>query len=132
MRISLFEIPMNNHGCSGFWVDLETTSPTEAVVVNGGSCNSCWQMGHDSTDSPIKIGTKVGLPEEFRNAKVWHFNGSQTDERSQQKYFNSIWLAVNWENAKEFTGYSHNELVDDLENPLPDTTLVRPQDLVIL
>ncbi len=132
MKITLFETPLNNHGCSGFWVDIEVIDNHSGIIIDGGSCSSCWQMGHDSPDSPIALGTKVALPEEFRSAKVWHFNGSQTDKQSEEKYFNSVWLPVSWENANQFVDYSHNEMVYDGDNPQPDTTLVRPQDLVIL
>lgn len=57
--------PVNNHGCRGFSVEVKATSPTEGIVVVGGSCSSCHQVGHDDSESPIPIGTAVRLPANF-------------------------------------------------------------------
>jgi hypothetical protein len=61
----LYNIPVNNHGCSGFNVYIKATSPTEGEVIDGYSCQSCWQVGHDSSESPIPIGFRVRVPEGY-------------------------------------------------------------------
>jgi ferredoxin len=99
--IYLEETPLNNHGCTGFYVEIKPTSDREGIVMKGVSCSSCWQMGHDNGDSPIAVGTKVRLPE---------------------------WCG-SWDIAKRPFGYSHNELVEDRDDPRPDCTRVCPSDL---
>ena len=59
-NIVLALTPVNNHGCSGMWVEIEPTSSTEGIVVDGRSCLSCWRG-----NSPISIGALVELPEGF-------------------------------------------------------------------
>ena len=100
--VSLYETPVNNHGCRGFSVDLRIIDDRTAEVVSGSSCSSCWQVGHDSSDSPIEIGTIVRLPD---------------------------WCA-SWEVASAPHGRSHNELVEDSEEePQPDCSTVWPSEL---
>jgi len=57
--------PVNNHSCTGSYVEVEATSSTEGTVVAGNSCSSCWQVGHDRSGSPVPIGAQVELPEEY-------------------------------------------------------------------
>lgn len=131
MNITLCEVPLNNHGCSGSWLELQILDSKEAVVVAGGSCSSCWQVGHDSNEPRFKIGTKVCLPDKFRDTKVWHPEGNLRDMNSDETYFDSFYIPLLWSNGAHWAGYSHNECVDDSENPQPDTTLLRPSDLII-
>lgn len=131
MKITLCEIPLNNHGCSGEWLELEVLNNNEAVVISGGSCNSCWQVGHDRNEPRFKVGTKVCLPETLRDTKLWHHQGTHQDIDSGERYYDSKDVPIAWHTAKRMCGYSHNELVYDSENPQPDTTLVRPSDLII-
>lgn len=100
--VSLYETPSNNHGCNGFGVDLVIIDKRTARVVSGSSCSSCWQVGHDNADSPIKIGTIVTLPD-------W---------------------CDSWNEASAPYGRSHNELVDDSEHPRPDCSFVQPSELI--
>lgn len=58
----LYEIPANNHGCRGFSILVEAITSTRGKVIEGSSCSSCWQVGHDSSDSPIPIGSEICLP----------------------------------------------------------------------
>lgn len=131
MNITLFETPLNNHGCSGSWLELKILNSAEAVVIDGGSCSSCWQTGCDKNEPYFKIGSRVIIPTSFRDAKVWDFNGSHVHEESGERYFNSNELPFTWETAAALVGFSHNELIDDLSNPLPDTTLVKPSNLTL-
>lgn len=100
--ISLCETPVNNHGCRGFGVSIRVVNDRTGTVVAGYGCSSCWQVGHDDASSPIEVGTTVKLPE---------------------------WCA-SWDEAKRLVGYSHNELVDDRDEPQPDTTRVTPYQLI--
>lgn len=123
MKVTLYEIPLNNHGCTGESVTVEIIDEKTGKIIAGDSCSSCWQVGHDKNESPIAIGAIVQLPESFRPVVVW-------DERNVQEAGNG--MPVTWNNARLSAGYSHNELVDDSDNPQPDTSLCRPQDLVIV
>lgn len=101
--VSLYETPSNNHGCCGFRVELAIIDGRTARVVNGSSCSSCWQVGHDNADSPIDIGTIVRLPD-------W---------------------CDSWDEASAPHGRSHNELVNDSdEHPQSDCSFVRPGELI--
>jgi len=100
--VSLYETPSNNHGCNGFGVELVIIDKRTARVVSGSSCSSCWQVGHDNADSPIKIGTIVTLPD-------W---------------------CDSWNEASAPHGRSHNELADDSEHPRPDCSFVQPSELI--
>lgn len=106
MKYHLINTPCNNHGCVGFNVTVEADPLSrEGVVVDGYSCSSCWQVGHDCADSPIPVGLKVELPD---------------------------WCDC-WDDAAELAGRSHNELVEDSdEEPSPDCTFVTPADLFIV
>ncbi len=101
--ITLYETPQNNHGCRGYGLELKIVSEREAEVKDGISCNSAWLVGHNDSDPLIAVGTRVALPEEFRGT---------------------------WEQAAVPTGHSHNELVDDADDPQPDSTTVGPYDLI--
>lgn len=119
-RITLFETPPNNHGRRGFELVIVPITETEGFVLDGFSCNSCWQVGHDNGEPCIPIGTKVKLPNSFNfNRIVWSKNGRRTRVR-----------VMNWANASRLAGRSHNELVDDWDDPRPDCTLVRPSELI--
>ncbi len=139
--IRLSETGSNNHGCSGEHVVIFPTSDTEGIVVNGGSCSSCWQTGCDDSNSPIEIGSLVQLPESFRdNVDIWPIDGEPTyrdchrnegEWISNEKPVPAVSLPVIWQHADRWVGFSHNELVDDLDDAQPDTTLVRPADLIV-
>lgn len=131
MKITLYETPLNNHGCNGEWLELEILNSKEAVVVAGGSCSSCWQVGHDKNEPRFPVGTKVCLPSQFRDTKVWNALGPYTHVSSGDGYFNGNEVPATWQNAKMLAGFCHNELVDDLDYPQPDTTLLRPSDLMV-
>jgi hypothetical protein len=62
---SLYYIPENNHGCTGFYVEIKATSPNEGIVVSGSSCSSCWQVGHSDSTPPVKVGSLVRLPKGY-------------------------------------------------------------------
>lgn len=101
--VSLYETPVNNHGCNGFGVELVIIDERTARVVNGSSCSSCWQVGHDNADSPIDIGTIVTLPD-------W---------------------CDSWDEASAPHGRSHNELINDSdEYPQSDCSFVKPSELI--
>ena len=53
---------MSNHGCSGYSVEVEATSFNQGKILDGRSCSSCWQAGHDFSESPVAIGSLVQLP----------------------------------------------------------------------
>lgn len=101
--VSLYETPLNNHGCKGSIVTLVIINKRTALVSSGSSCSSCWQVGHDNADSPIEIGTIVTLP-------AW---------------------CDSWGEASAPHGRSHNELVDDSDEcPQSDCSFVRPSELI--
>ncbi len=60
--IELITVPPNNHGCRGYWVLIIPLSNIVGIVVDGGSCASCWQRGHDDASPPLRVGTVVALP----------------------------------------------------------------------
>lgn len=129
MEITLYETPTNNHGCRGYDVTIEVIDATTGKVIKGSGCRSCWQVGHDSSESPIKVGTTVKLPEQFRSVEIWskdtwgHPNGLT--------YTDAQYEPVTWDTAKLSAGFSHNELVADYDEPKPDCSVCRPQDLII-
>jgi hypothetical protein len=138
---TLRSTPGNNHGCLGFSVEIEPTSETEGVVVGGYSCNSCWQVGHDDSEPWPPVGTRVRLPETMPSRKVWVYgeiDRRMTAERrivlvdDSDYYVHGEALPRSWGNAALLAGYSHNELVDTSDDPHPDSSLVRPSDLVIV
>jgi len=98
--VSLWTVPPNNHGCTGFGLSVIVLTPTLGIVLDGMSCNNCWQVGHDNPDPIFPIGTVVQLP-----------------------------FGYSWAEASTYVGHSHNELVDDSENPEPDSTKVSPYNL---
>lgn len=100
--VQLCETPVNNHGCCGFGVSIRITSDRTGTVIAGYGCSSCWQVGHDDDSSPIEVGTTVKLPES----------------------------CASWDEASKLVGYSHNELIDDRDEPQPDTTRVTPYQLI--
>ena len=103
IRVELYEVPVNNHGCIGFGVSIETSDPTTGVVVDGYSCSSCWQVGHDKNESPIPIGTVVRLDPT---------------------------VVKTWKLASVEIGQSHNELIhDSVEDPQSDSTFITPSAL---
>lgn len=136
--ISLWETPGNNHGCRGFTVSVwvPTWDSEEGIIMGGESCASCWQRGHDDSSSPIPVGTRVSLPEKFRHAKVWSGSGAGHWENhvwvSEEKFTWGDKLRVSWENAQRWAGYSHNGGDNDIDDPQPDTTICRPDDLVVV
>jgi hypothetical protein len=101
-KVWLYETPNNNHGCRGFDVEIETIDDRTGKIVDGNSCYSCWQVGHNNSNSPIDIGTIVELPD-----------------------------GETWDSAVLPHGNSHNELVDDRDDPQPDCTRVTPSMLII-
>lgn len=101
----LYETPSNNHGCRGFSVLVAPITENVGVVLNGQSCSSCWQVGHDSDEPIIAVGTIVQLPAGCSS----------------------------WDEANQPHGRSHNELISDSdEDPQSDTTAVMPSDLIKL
>lgn len=103
-RVCLYETPPNNHGCRGFELVVEPTSSTEGVVVDGYACSSCWQVGHDDANAwPRPLGATVRLPDG--------------------------WI---WETAAEPAWRSHNELVDDRDEPQPDCSALSPYSLEVI
>ena len=64
-NILLYEIPNNNHGCSGFQIEIIPINEKIGKVIAGHSCGSCWQVGHSTSESPIPIGSIVSLPKNF-------------------------------------------------------------------
>ena len=96
------KVPANNHGCRGYElaVEVDTANPQTGVVLSGSGCASCWQVGHDDSSSPIPVGQKV------------------TVSRPTPK---------GWAQAAELFGQSHNELVDDYDDPQPDSSREWPR-----
>lgn len=99
--VCLYSTPVNNHGCRGAEVSVLVGTDNIGTVVNGLQCSSCWQVGHDTDSSPIALGTRVALPEGYT-----------------------------WQAAAIPVGRSHNECVQDQDDPRPDCTAVGPWDLV--
>lgn len=139
-------IPGNNHGCSGDWVKIVSFNDTIGIVINGGSCSSCWQVGHDDNSSPVPIGTIVELPclddvadlvGQFPGQK-WSVDAPTFKKYEQAETVGDLFMhmhaydTLSWEIASRFTGHSHNECIDDLDDPQPDTTLVAPEDLIVI
>jgi len=82
MEFKLWHTPDNNHGCSGFEVTIEIDNPFDriGVVVDGHSCSSCWQVGHDDSSPAIPVGTLVKLPDGLTN---WQ-SATEFDDRFVQ------------------------------------------------
>ena len=143
--VVLFSTPQNNHGCSGATVKVTPVNSRYGVVVDGHSCSSCWQVGHDDGESPIRIGALVKLPDVPRHVEVWDGSGEGHWDRpsvesgrqsrgwvSEETFEYGDTIPATWRNAPLPAGYSHNELVDDRLDPEPDCTLVRPEDLTVV
>ena len=147
--VKLYETPVNNHGCSGYEVTVQPVSEDTGIVVDGRSCSSCWQVGHDDNASPIQIGSIVKLPC-FADLD-WCIGAPVYIEKRFEEYplFFRPEEQVTWGVATLECGHSHNELVNDIgvevvgytddgdpvereREPQPDCTLVGPSDLIIL
>jgi hypothetical protein len=148
--VSLYHTPGNNHGCRGFTVNIVPLDERYGMVISGESCSSCWQVGHDDSSSPIPAGTIVKTPAKFRRIEAWrgsglgewerkivYINGRAQFQRTGKWISNDgfAWgdeLPPVWDFAKRQAGYSANELVDDRDDPQPDSTLCLPWDLIIV
>ena len=116
------------------------TSDKEGIIVGGRSCSSCWQVGHDVDCIPFPVGTIVYLPKVFGARQVWlwkpeHFEMAEellteTDGNGNSFVFGNK-IIPSWKWAAMQAGYSHNELVNDSEDPRPDSTLVLPSELAL-
>lgn len=133
-RAFLMETPPNNHGCRGFEVTVAPLTGDYGLVIGGSSCSSCWQVGHDSPESPIPVGTLVALPtwDELlechgEGTPVWNAE-CDLGELARR----SANPGPTWEEASMGVGFSHNECISDWDDPQPDTTLVGPWDLHVL
>lgn len=150
--VKLYETGMNNHGCSGSEITVLPLNDEVGVVVSGQSCSSCWQVGHDNSDSPLEIGSVVELP--LWSALDWADEAPVVLPDWKTQSFCHIAepcgeFVASWQVAALPTGHSHNELVNDsgtetigydndgcevtreLE-PQPDCTLVMPSDLSVI
>lgn len=148
--VTLYNTPMNNHGCRGYEVKVLTVTETIGVVVGGESCSSCWQVGHDDGDSPVAGGSVVELPriadvvsDDPDNLTMWLWSPCAPVLVGKKWGVLGELLAENdlsWTVAAMPCGHSHNELVNDrgtdewgcAKEPEPDCTVVGPNDLVII
>jgi len=146
--IKLYETPVNNHGCQGFEVAIQPITDDTGIVLAGRSCSSCWQVGHDTDESPVVVGSIVHLP--MLGALKWNKDAPVWVQLHQEWKPVSWFYSLSWTSAQHPCGHSHNELVDDvgeeivgwndddgeevvrLREPQPDCTLVRPSDLEII
>lgn len=89
---TLGHTPPNNHGCQGYYVDIQTIDENIGIVVDGRGCGSCWQTGCDSWESPIPIGTVVKLPEGY----CWECASEEDPEQIDQSFSRTDGTIVDW------------------------------------
>jgi len=142
----LHETPVNNHGCRGFEVKIIPLTDDLGLIAAGESCSSCWQVGHDDAASPIAPGTVVRLPQTIEvvgpsdgpgDGRQWSYHapvwtGAEFVPAHSIRGIDTPGECPTWEQAAMPCGHSHNELIDDSDEPQPDCTLVGLSDLHIV
>jgi hypothetical protein len=89
---TLGHTPPNNHGCQGYYVDIQAIDENTGEVVDGRGCGSCWQTGCDSWESPISTGTVVKLPEGY----CWECASEEDPEQMDQSFSRTDGTMVDW------------------------------------
>ena len=72
MNVTIHNQSKWNHGCQD-WATVEIESDNQGIVTFVNTCQSCWQVGHDSGHVFLRVGERVQINslDQYGESEEW-------------------------------------------------------------